>query len=74
LQQIINTVNQIIQAGQLIGATALIAIVIATGYQVWWGGRNGMEIAKKLVVPIIVGALLVFGAPALSQWLQSIVQ
>jgi type IV secretory pathway VirB2 component (pilin) len=73
MQQIINTVNQIIQAGQLIGATALVAVVLFMGYSVWWGGKNGMDVAKRLVLPIIVGAVLVFGAPALSQWLQSIV-
>ncbi len=74
MQQIINVTNQIITAGQLIGATVLVAIVMFAGYQIWWGGKNGIEVAKKLVIPTVVGAVLVFGASTLAQWIQSMVQ
>jgi len=73
MQQINSVVNQLITAAQIIGAGAIVLCIITLGYQVWWGGKNGMEVAKKLVVPLIIGGVLVFGAQSLGSWLQSIV-
>ena len=57
---------------QGIGIGVLVVFIAILGFKVVTGGREGLREAKSSVVGLIIGAVLVWGAGALAEWLQQI--
>lgn len=56
---------------QGVGVGVIAIAVVIIGYKVLTGGREGLREAKSSVVGLIVGAILLFGARAVSEWLKT---
>ena len=57
---------------QGIGIGVLVVFIAILGFKVVTGGREGLREAKSSVVGLIIGAVLIWGAGALAEWLQQI--
>ena len=57
---------------QGVGIGVLVVFVAILGFKVVTGGREGLREAKSSVVGLIIGAVLIWGAGALAEWLQQI--
>ena len=57
---------------QGIGIGVLVVFIAILGIKVVTGGREGLREAKSSVVGLIIGAVLIWGAGALAEWLQQI--
>ena len=57
---------------QGIGIGVLVVFIGILGFKVVAGGREGLREAKSSVVGLIIGAVLIWGAGALAEWLQQI--
>ena len=57
---------------QDIGIGVLVVFIAILGFKVVTGGREGLREAKSSVVGLIIGAVLIWGAGALAEWLQQI--
>ena len=57
---------------QGIGIGVLVVFIAILGFKVVTGGREGLREAKSSVVGLIIGAILIWGAGALAEWLQQI--
>ena len=57
---------------QGVGIGVLVVFIAILGFKVVTGGREGLREAKSSVVGLIIGAVLIWGAGALAEWLQQI--
>lgn len=57
---------------QGIGIGVLVVFIAILGFKVVTGGREGLREAKSSVVGLIIGAVLIWGAGSLAEWLQQI--
>ena len=57
---------------QGMGIGVLVVFIAILGFKVVTGGREGLREAKSSVVGLIIGAVLIWGAGALAEWLQQI--
>jgi type IV secretory pathway VirB2 component (pilin) len=57
---------------QGIGVGVLVVFIVILGIKVVTGGREGLREAKGSVVGLIIGAVLIWGAGSLAEWLQQI--
>ena len=57
---------------QGVGIGVLVVFIAILGFKVVTGGREGFREAKSSVVGLIIGAVLIWGAGALAEWLQQI--
>ena len=57
---------------QGVGIGVLVVFIAILGFKVVTGGREGLRDAKSSVVGLIIGAVLIWGAGALAEWLQQI--
>ena len=57
---------------QGIGIGVLVVFIAILRFKVVTGGREGLREAKSSVVGLIIGAVLIWGAGALAEWLQQI--
>ena len=57
---------------QGVGLGVLVVFIAILGFKVVTGGREGLREAKSSVVGLIIGAVLIWGAGALAEWLQQI--
>ena len=57
---------------QGIGIGVLVVFIAILGFKVVTGGREGLREAKSSVVGLIIGAVLIWGAGAVAEWLQQI--
>jgi hypothetical protein len=57
---------------QGIGIGVLVVFIAILGFKVITGGREGLREAKSSVVGLIIGAVLIWGAGSLAEWLQQI--
>ena len=57
---------------QGVGIGVLVVFIAILGFKVVTGGREGLREAKSWVVGLIIGAVLIWGAGALAEWLQQI--
>ena len=57
---------------QGIGIGVLVVFIAILGFKVVTGGREGLRESKSSVVGLIIGAVLIWGAGALAEWLQQI--
>ena len=57
---------------QGVGIGVLVVFIAILGFKVVTGGRECLREAKSSVVGLIIGAVLIWGAGALSEWLQQI--
>ena len=57
---------------QGIGIGVLVVFIAILGFKVVTGGREWLREAKSSVVGLIIGAVLIWGAGALAEWLQQI--
>ena len=57
---------------QGVGIGVLVVFIAILGFKVVTGGREGLREAKSSVVGLIIGAVLIWGAGALGEWLQQI--
>ena len=57
---------------QGIGIGVLVVFIAILGFKVVTGGREGLREAKSSVVGLIIGAVLIWGAGDLAEWLQQI--
>ena len=73
MQQLQSLLNNIVTHGITIGGSFLIVAIMFVGYNVIWGGREGIAILKKYAPGIIIGALLIFGATGLAAWIRSMI-
>ena len=55
---------------QGVGIGVLVVFIAILGFKVVTGGREGLREAKSSVVGLIIGAVLIWGAGALAEWLQ----
>ena len=55
-----------------VGIGVLVVFIAILGFKVVTGGREGLREAKSSVVGLIIGAVLIWGAGALAEWLQQI--
>lgn len=56
---------------QGVGVGIIAICVVIVGYKILTGGREGLREAKSSVVGLIIGAVLLFGAMAVSEWLKT---
>lgn len=56
---------------QGVGVGIIAIFVVIIGYKVITGGREGLREAKSSVMGLIIGAVLLFGALAVSEWLKT---
>lgn len=56
---------------QGVGVGIIAIFVVIIGYKVITGGREGLREAKSSVMGLIIGAVLLFGAMAVSEWLKT---
>lgn len=56
---------------QGVGVGIIAIFVVIIGYKVITGGREGLREAKSSVMGLIIGAVLLFGAKAVSEWLKT---
>ena len=57
---------------QGVGIGVLVVFIAILGFKVVTGGREGLREAKSSVVGLIIGAVLIWGAGALAEWLHQI--
>ena len=57
---------------QGVGIGVLVVFIAILGFKVVTGGREGLREAKSSVVGLIIGAVLIWGAGALAEWLQQV--
>ena len=57
---------------QGVGIGDWVDLIATLGFNVVTGGREGLREAKSSVVGLIIGAVLIWGAGALAEWLQQI--
>mgnify|MGYP003419235834 FL=1 len=57
---------------QGVGIGVLVVFIAILGFKVVTGGREGLREAKSSVVGLIIGAVLIWGAGSLAEWLQQI--
>ena len=57
---------------QGVGIGVLVVFIAILGFKVVTGGREGLREAKSSVVGLIIGAVLIWGAGALAEWLQQL--
>ena len=57
---------------QGVGIGVLVVFIAILGFKVVTGGKEGLREAKSSVVGLIIGAVLIWGAGALAEWLQQI--
>jgi len=57
---------------QGLGIGVLIVFIAILGFKVITGGREGLREAKSSVIGLIIGAVLIWGAGSLAEWLQQI--
>ena len=57
---------------QGVGIGVLVVFIAILGFKVVTGGREGLREAKSSVVGLIIGAVMIWGAGALAEWLQQI--
>ncbi|OJF96187.1 TrbC/VirB2 family protein [Alkalibacterium sp. 20] len=56
---------------QGVGVGVIAIFVVIIGYKIITGGREGLREAKSSVMGLIIGAILLFGALAVSEWLKT---
>jgi len=66
-----NATGDILGILQGVGVGIIAIFVVIIGYKVITGGREGLREAKSSVVGLIIGAILLFGAMAVSEWLKT---
>lgn len=66
-----NATAEILSILQGVGVGVIAIFVVIIGYKIITGGREGLREAKSSVMGLIIGAVLLFGALAVSQWLKS---
>lgn len=66
-----NATGDILGILQGVGVGVIAIFVVIIGYKVITGGREGLREAKSSVVGLIIGAILLFGAMAVSEWLKT---
>ena len=69
LNQATGNITNLLQG---IGIGVLVVFIAILGFKVVTGGREGLREAKSSVVGLIIGAVLIWGAGALAEWLQQI--
>ena len=69
LNQATGDITNILQG---VGIGVLVVFIAILGFKVVTGGREGLREAKSSVVGLIIGAVLIWGAGALAEWLQQI--
>ena len=57
---------------QCVGIGVWVVFIAILGVKGVTGGREGLREAKSSVVGLIIGAVLIWGAGALAEWLQQI--
>ena len=57
---------------QGVGIGVLVVFIAILGFKVVTGGREGLRDAKSSGVGLIIGAVWIWGAGALAEWLQQI--
>lgn len=65
VESIVQTLSDLLNALQLIAIPVAAVMVVIAGYQFFRGGEEGPQKAKKLLVYLLVGLVLVFGATAI---------
>lgn len=63
--------SDILDILQGVGVGVIAIFVVIIGYKVITGGREGLREAKSSVMGLIIGAVLLFGAMAVSEWLKT---
>lgn len=66
-----NATGDILGILQGVGVGIIAIFVVIIGYKVITGGREGLREAKSSVMGLIIGAVLLFGAMAVSEWLKT---
>ena len=69
LNQATGDITNLVQG---VGIGVLVVFIAILGFKVVTGGREGLREAKSSVVGLIIGAVLIWGAGALAEWLQQI--
>lgn len=63
--------SDILSILQGVGVGVIAIFVVIIGYKIITGGREGLREAKSSVMGLIIGAILLFGALAVSEWLKT---
>jgi hypothetical protein len=67
------TIENFIQAGQIIGGLLAGIFLLIAAVQFMSGGRNAVEISKTRIVCVIVGMVLVIGCSAIKAFISGLI-
>lgn len=63
--------QKVVTALRAIGLIVAAIGVILAGYQFIWGGQNGSQAGKTILLNCLLGAGLILGASALIDWIEA---
>lgn len=70
MDKIAQTIMQIATGAQLVGGAILVICIILCGIKIMAGGAEGLRDGKRWFVGIVIGAILLFSASAIKEWLK----
>lgn len=69
--QIVSTLNQFVSALRTIAIPVATVMLIVAGIMWFTMGEQGPARAKKVIIGVVIGIVIIFAADTIATWLQS---